>query len=98
MSLVQTLSVLWRECSEEVGSVYGWSIDIGSSWGGKGVREGESIGEEKACGLWVVMEGWERMVGSIMLRESSSHKKWHFETLQWFVYEDCTQCNLSCGI
>ena len=40
MGLVQTLSVLRMECSEEVGSIYGWSTAIGSGWGGKGVVEG----------------------------------------------------------
>ena len=68
MGLVQTFSVLRRECSEEMGSVYGWSTNISSGWGGKGVGGGESIGEEKACGLCVVMEGWARVVGSTMLR------------------------------
>ena len=51
MGLVRTLSVLRGECAEEVCLVCGWSIDTGSGWGGKGVGEEESIGEEKACGL-----------------------------------------------
>ena len=49
MGLVRTLSVLRGECAEEVCLVCGWSIDTGSGWGGKGVGEEESIGEEKAC-------------------------------------------------
>ena len=46
-----TFQVLRGECAEEVCLVCGWSIDTGSGWGGKGVGEEESIGEEKACGL-----------------------------------------------
>lgn len=45
--LVRILLDFLRECLEEIGFV----------WGEEGIRGGESVSEEKARGLWVVMKG-----------------------------------------